>query len=234
MNLDREQVRREKLQPVASSRNPLQFMPVLYAQAIFRPVERTFARAAEYARWGLVWFQLLLLLLIPMLLGLLRNAFRDTSTGVNAHANIFFGILDILTVGATIVALIFKVITVPLLFFIGVTLQYLLARALGGRGRYVAHGFDMLLYQVPLAFIGGVIITVFVALHLSTLFFAPIISLALFCYGIFINISVVMGVHHLNREKAIAAVIIPYIIGALAICGLLFLLARYITNAVVH
>ncbi|GHO70047.1 hypothetical protein KSC_089390 [Ktedonobacter sp. SOSP1-52] len=216
--------------PSFAGQHPARRLPTFYARAVTTPQPHVFAQAAEYARWSLVWIQLVLLLIIPAALGLLRSVLRDTSSGIDTRSNVFFGFMDVLTVGATIAAFGLKVVFVPLLFFVGAALQYLLARAFGGHGRFVSHCFDMLLYQVPLAFIGALIITVFVALHFSTLFFAPIISVALFFYGIFVNTSVVMGVHGLNREKSIITVAIPYILGVMAVCGLLAVLAHSIAN----
>lgn len=179
----------------------------------------------------LVWLQLAILIAIPLILGLIRSVFRDHSSGVNTIANPLFGLLSAITVGATIGALILKIILVPVLFLIGLSLQYAIARIVGGRGRYVGHGFSMLLYQVPLTFIGGIIIAVFVIMHFSALFVSPIISMVLFVYGIYINVFVVMGVHALSRGKAIAAVIIPYVIGVLAICGGLAALTHYLAKS---
>jgi hypothetical protein len=56
--------------------------------------------------------------------------------------------------------------------------------------------------------------------------------MALFLYGVYINVFVVMGVHAISRSKAIATVIIPYVIGGLAICGALAALAHYIARSI--
>ncbi|GER88164.1 hypothetical protein KDW_23260 [Dictyobacter vulcani] len=214
------------------SPHPLRMLPTFYLKAIIRPSAATFARTAEYARWNLVWIQLAALLLIPVLLGLIKSLFRDTSSGVDVRANPIFGLLGTLTVGATIGAFVLKVIFVPLLFFIEVGLQYLLARTFRGNGHFVQHAFDMLLYLVPLSLIGGIIIAVFVYFHISTLFFAPLISIIVFCYGVFLNIFVVKGVHNLNQDKAIATVAIPYILGLLVVCGSALALTHYIGTTI--
>ncbi|GCE19189.1 YIP1 family protein [Dictyobacter kobayashii] len=218
-------------QTLGPAPHPIRRLPFFYIKAITRPSARTFARAAEYASWKLVWIQLAVLLLIPVVMGLLRSLFRDTSTGVDTHSNLIFGLLSVITVGATIGAFILKVIFVPLLFLIEVSLQYLVARFFKGNGHYVGHAFSMLLYLVPLSFIGGVIITLFVAFHFSTLFFAPLITLLVFCYGVVINVFVVRGVHNIDRDKAIIAVAVPYIIGILAVFGLVIALAHYLSSS---
>ena len=230
MKWDSEHFQPAQAQTLGAPPHPLRRLPGFYIKAITHPTARTFARAAEYASWRLIWIQLAILLLIPVVMGLLRSFFRDTSTGVNTHSNIIFGLLSVITVGATVGAFILKVIFVPLLFFIEVGLQYLAARLLKGNGRFVGHAFSMLLYLLPLSLIGGIIITLFVAFHFSTLFFAPLISLLAFCYGVVINVFVVRGVHNLDRDKSIVVVAIPYIIGILAMCGALFALAHYLST----
>jgi Yip1 domain len=222
----------EKVYETGPARTPLYLLPGFYAKTIFRPSARTFARESEYARWNLVWLQLVILVAIPIILGLIRSIFRDRSAGVNTNANVIFGLLDAITVGATIGAAILKVILLPILFFVEVSLQYGLARVFGGRGRYIDHGFSMLLYQVPLTLIGSIIIAVFVILHFFSLFFAPIISLVFFVYGVYLNIFAVMGVHTINRGKAVATVVIPYVIGGLAMCGGLAIVAQYLARAI--
>lgn len=218
--------------PRSSSRTPIYLLPGFYAKAIFKPSARTFAQTSEYAKWNLVWLQLAILIAIPLILGLIRSIFRDRSSGVNTIANPLFGLLSAITVGATIGAVILKIILVPLLFLIGLSLQYALARIFRGRGRYVEHGFSMLLYQVPLTLIGSIIIAIFVIMHFSALFVSPIISMILFVYGVYINVLVVMGVHAISRGKAVATVIIPYVLGVLVICGLLAALAHYIARTI--
>ncbi|GHO86539.1 YIP1 family protein [Dictyobacter formicarum] len=230
MKWDSEHFQPAQAQTLGMPPHPGRRLPGFYIKAITHPTAHTFAQAAEYARWRLVWIQLAILLLIPVVMGLFRSVLRDTSTGVNTHSNIIFGLLSVITIGATVGAFILKVIFVPLLFFIEVGLQYLVARLLKGNGRFVAHAFGMLLYLLPLSLIGGIIITLFVAFHFSTLFFAPLISLLAFCYGVVINVFVVKGVHNLDRDKSIVVVAVPYIIGVLALCGALFALAHYLST----
>ncbi|GCF06542.1 YIP1 family protein [Dictyobacter arantiisoli] len=213
------------------SHTPVLSLLGLYARAILRPSARTFARAAEYARWPLIWIQLAILVAIPAVLGAIRGIFHDHSAGINTRSNVFFALLDVITVGATLGAFILKIILVPILFIIGVTLQFVIARALGGRGHFAGHAFSMLLYQVPLTLIGSIIITAFVLTHTSSLFFAPIVSLIFLAYGILINVFVIRGVHNLSRDKAILSIVIPYVIGALVICGGLAAVAHYVANS---
>ncbi|GCE11115.1 YIP1 family protein [Tengunoibacter tsumagoiensis] len=233
MSSNSEQLRSGKIHSphTPHDRDHLGRLPAFYAEAIFRPTARTFAHIAEYARWRPIWIQLAILVAVPVLLGLFRGIFHDTSRGVDTNTNVFFGFLSILTVGATIGAFVLKIVIVPILFFLGVSLQFAFARLFKGQGSYRQQAFSQLTYQVPLAIIGGVIITVISFLHISTLYFSPLISLAFFVYGVFLNVTMLMGVHHLARDKAFASVVLPYAIGILAICGLLVALSRFMAEA---
>jgi Yip1 domain len=203
-------------------------LPGQYLQSVFLPSARTFLREIDNARWALVWLQLLILIVVPVVLGLLRGFFRDTSVG-NATNNVVFDILATLTVGASIASLILKLIIVPLVFFIGLTIQYLFARMFQGQGSYLAQGYTALLYQVPLSIIGGLIITFLAYKHASFLY-SPLITLILFAYSLILNILAIMGVHRLSRGKAVAVVFIPYILGTLLVCGLVVAFAHWITT----
>lgn len=221
-----------RTRPVQPPRHPAQILPAFYIQAILRPSTRLFARAAEYAHWQLVWLQLLFLVSIPVIVALLRMLSRDLSTGVNAHSNIFLSSLSILTASASAIAFIIKIVAIPIFFFIGTALQFAMAKVLRGQGSYVSHCFSMQTYQVPLAIIGGLITLAFILLHFSTLFFSSAISLALFVYGIFLNVLVVRGVHTLTRDRAIVAVLTPYVVGALIICGTMAAIANSIAGMI--
>lgn len=227
-----EQVQRGKVYPQPQRGPSLMRLPLQYAEAIFRPKPETFARESEYASWGLVWFQILLLLIIPVVLGILRSVLRDHSEGINTNTNVIFAFLGALSVGATIIAFILKIVLVPVIFFVGMFLQWIIAKSFRGRqNRFLPQCYAVLLYQVPLTLIAGLIILLFVIFHFSTFFFSPIVSIVFFIIGIFLNISVIMGVHRLRRGQATATVIIPYIIGLLAIWGGIALFAHYVSTA---
>lgn len=206
-------------------------LPVQYVRSVFTPSAQTFAREAEYANWGGVWLQLILLILVPALLGVFRGLFRDSSTGIALNSNVVFYILSTFTVGTSLASFLVKLIFVPLLFFVGVTAQYSVAKAFQGVGSFLAQSYTTLLYQVPLALIGGIIITILTYTHTSTFFFAPLITIVLFVYSLILNVRAIKGVHHLEDGKAVAAVFIPYIVGTLLACGLTVALTHAILNA---
>jgi mRNA-degrading endonuclease RelE of RelBE toxin-antitoxin system len=122
---------------------------------------------------------------------------------------------------------------IPILFFIGVGIQFALAKAFGGNGRFVGQCYAQLLYQVPLTILTSVISTLFVLFVQFTtrLVISPVVSLALFIYGVLLNVMVIAGVHNMTRGKATAVVLIPYIVGALLACGLALYFAKLIISA---
>ena len=222
----------EQVDIVRPARRPLGAalirLPVQYLQSVFLPSAPTFMREIDNASWALIWIQLLILIIVPVVLGLLRGFFRDTSVG-NATNNVVFDILATFTVGSSIGSLILKLIIVPLVFFIGLTIQYLFAKMFQGQGSYLAQGYTALLYQVPLAIIGGLIIT-FLAYRHASFLYSPLITLILFAYSLILNILAIMGVHRLSGGKAAAVVFIPYILEALLACGLVVALAHGIST----
>ncbi|BCL81797.1 YIP1 family protein [Ktedonobacteria bacterium brp13] len=212
-------------------RGPGGKLPGWYIRAILKPTPKAFAETSEYARWPLVWTQLIILLLIPLALGGIRLLFHDHSTGINPRSNILFGTISILTVGVSVGATILKAFFVPIIFFVGTALQYGIARILGGRGHYVGHCFSLLLYQLPLSIIGAVIIAVLIILHIQTFFYSPIVTIVLFVYGVIINIIAVMGIHHINQNRATTAVIVPYVLGIIVLGIIVSAVAHTLFNA---
>lgn len=222
-------------EPVQARPRPLALaiveLPFLYLRALF-PSARLFAAEGERASWGIVWIQILLLILIPGALGLVRGLTRDASIGAAANSQQLYDVLASLSVGTSIVATLIQVLIVPILFFIGVTIQFLLAKAFRGQGTYLAQSYTALLYQVPLTIIHSVITTVLLFLHVAgRLVISPVIGLALVIYSVLLNIEAIAGVHRLTKGRATAVVLIPYIVGALVACGLTIALARYIISA---
>jgi Yip1 domain. len=213
-----------------TGRRPLSMLPAWYAQAIGKPTPRIFSQAAEYARWNLIWPQLLILILLPLILGGIRLLFGGTAGNVNPNSNILFGAINILTIGISFGATIIKAFFVPIVFFIVATLQYVIAHIFGGRGRYRQQCFAMLLYQLPLTLISTAIIAVLVILHISTFIISPILAIVFFCYSIIINIVAVSGVHNISQNKAIATVLVPYILGIILLSVAVSAIAHTLFN----
>ena len=209
-------------------------LPLLYLKALFTPSARFFAAEGERASWGLVWIQIILLILIPGLLAFFRSLDLSSAARDATSSQAIGDLLSALTVSTTLVGIIAQILIVPLLFFFGLIVEFLIARAFRGQGRLVWQGHAALLYQVPLAIISSAISTIFLAIHLPLavrLSLYPIINLALFIYGLFLNIMAIEGVHRLTRGRSTLVVIVTYAVFALIIMLLLIVLARAIVSA---
>jgi hypothetical protein len=209
-------------------------LPLLWLKSLFTPSARFFAAEGERATWGLVWIQILLLILIPGVLAFLRSLDRSSAARDATNSQAVGDLLSALTISTTLVGIIAQILIVPLLFFFGLIVEFLIARAFQGQGRLVWQGHAALLYQVPLAIISSAISSLFLAIHLPLavrLSLYPIINLAFFIYSIFLNIVAIEGVHRLTRGRSTLVVIVTYAVFALIIIVLLVILARAIVSA---
>jgi hypothetical protein len=153
------------------------------------------------ADWAMVWIQLLAIALIGTILGFIRAAIGlaasssfSSSSGFNPNA-----ILALSVGGST-----FSIISIPVSFFILVGIQYLLAKAFQGQGRFLTQGYTTLLYQTPIyiiSFIFGLIPI-----------FGGLIGAVLYIYSIVLNVFAIMAVHRLSGGKATAVVLIPIVV----------------------
>jgi hypothetical protein len=207
----------------------LQQLPMLYFKTLVAPSARRFSQEAERAHWPIVWVQILLLIAIPGIFGVIRDFDTSLVNRMASHSGVLSDVMATFAFGASIAALIVRIIIVPIFFFITLTIQYLVAKVLGGEGRYVGQGHGMLLYQVPLTILSGLISTIIVYIHsvdLRTV--SSLVSLTAFVYGIILNVMMLEGVHQLTRGKSIWIVIIYYIVLALIVIGLVALLAHFL------
>src|SRR5436309_4681430 len=111
-------------------------LPYLYIRALF-PSSRFFAQEGERATWGIVWVQILLLIIIPGALGLLRGLSRSAAIGNATDSQALYNALVSFAIGTSLVGTLVLTLIVPILFFIGVSIQFVLAKAFGGNGRFV-------------------------------------------------------------------------------------------------
>jgi len=178
----------------------IQELPNQYIRVLTKPSAQTFAEEMGKADWAMVWIQLLAIALIGTILGFIRAAIGlaassfSSSSGFNPNA-----ILALSVGGST-----FSIISIPVSFFILVGIQYLLAKAFQGQGRFLTQGYATLLYQTPIyiiSFIFGLIPI-----------FGGLIGAVLYIYSIVLNVFAIMAVHRLSGGKATAVVLIPIVV----------------------
>jgi Yip1 domain len=198
----------------------IQELPNQYIKVLTKPAAQTFAEEMGKADWAMVWIQLLAIAIIGTILGLIRAAiglaaassFTSTS-GFNPSA-----ILALSVGGST-----FSFISIPVSFFILVGIQYLLAKAFQGQGRFVTQAYSTLLFQTP----------IYIASFLLGLipFVGGLVGIALYIYSIVLNVFAIMAVHRLSGGRSAAVVLIPIIVVFLLLFLCIFALAAILIAA---
>jgi Yip1 domain len=193
----------------------IQELPNQYIKVLTKPSAQTFAEEMGKADWGIVWVQILIWALAGTILGLIRGAIG--LAGSSFVSNNAFNPAAILAL--TVSGSIFSFISVPVSFFILVGIQYLLAKAFQGQGKFLTQSYTTVLYEVP----------IYIASYI--LGFIPILGgiagFALLIYGIVLNVFSIMAVHRLSGGKATGVVLIP-----IAVLFLLVFLCAFVIAAI--
>lgn len=103
-------------------------------------------------------------------------------------------------------------ISVPLGFFIGNGITYLIAKLFGGVGSFLELSYAVLLYWVPIQL---VTIVCSVVPYLGGL-----LALGLGTYGIVLEVFAIAASQRMTTGKAVAVVLIPIAVVFLLVCGL--------------
>src|SRR5690242_16577944 len=195
----------------------LRQLPQQYVRVLTKPSPFTFAQEMGKASWDIVWVQLLIEAVLSALigyLGVLITPNRFSSLGTPGAPPLDPGVTQAFNLGSTFGS----IILVPLGFFFIMGIFYLLAKAFGGTGTFLAQCYTLLLIGVPVGIISGLALLV-PALGLLIVF-------ALGVYQIVLEIFAMMAVHRLSGGKATAVVLIPIAaIVLLVICGIVVLIA---------
>src|SRR6266566_7046919 len=124
----------------------IQELPNQYIKVLTKPSAQTFAEEMGKADWAMVWIQLLGLAILGTILGFIRAAIGLAGSSFVSNNQFNPTALLALSVSGST----FSFISVPLAFFILVGIQYLLAKAFQGQGRFLTQGYTTLLFQVPI------------------------------------------------------------------------------------
>jgi len=193
----------------------IQELPNQYIRVLTKPSAQTFAEEMGKADWAMVWIQLLILALIGTILGLIRGAIGLAGSSFVTNNTFNPASIAALTVSGSV----FSFIAVPLSFFIVVGIQYLLAKAFRGEGNFLTQGYTYLLFDVPISIVSYLL--GFIPI------FGGIAGIALFIYGIVLNVFSIMAVHRLSGGKASGVVLIP-----IAVLILLVFLCAFVIAAI--
>ncbi len=213
-------------------------LPGQYKKIILKPGARSFAEEQHKADWGIIWMQILFLMILNIVISIPdyfvnQALFSSTSTS-SASASLALSTLSGSLIGAFFV---------PVGIFAVVGIQYLMVKMFKGVGSFKRQMYTYLLFYVPIQVIASVISlfstsltiraeqTLFSSLNaLSTsttattppdlfsglsgglllgLGLVEIMLLALGVYSIVLNVFSLMAAHRLSGGKATGAVLIP-------------------------
>jgi hypothetical protein len=160
-------------------------LPGQYIKVAFTKRSATaFAEEQSKASWGSVWFQPIFYALVSAILLYVSELISNTASSS----------LDLIFI------IFFAIIIIPIVFFITTGIYYLLARAFGGKGTFLAQSYSLLLITVPLGILMSLI---------SLIPGLGRIGNALNFYILYLSIRLMMGVHRLSGGKASAVILIP-------------------------
>lgn len=156
-----------------------------------KPGVESFNRELPEANWRDVWIGILALAVL--------NAITTGISSTYLHT--------------TPSGLIGSLIGVPLAFFIGVGILFLIAKLFNGTGTFLDQSYATSLYYVPLQGIA--------AIAAMVPYLGWIVQAAVGIYGLVLSVFAVASSQRLTTNKAIAVVLIPAAIGlALGICAI--------------
>ncbi len=208
-----------KLQTDRPKKMSLWRLPWAYAKVLFAPSANRFVEEVRYARWGLIWAQVLILLIVIAVAGAIVGFTRTAEyLGAIFGLRVVTAFLSFFSVSTSLVLTLAQLIFIPLAFFFIMFVQYIFGRAFGGQGSFRGQTYANLLYYVPLTIISKIVAVVLVFFPVAgvftTFFVRTGIGLLLLAYGVVLNVPLLMGVHRLRRERAIGVIIWQLIVVA--------------------
>ena len=117
-------------------------------------------------------------------------------------------------------------LTIPLQFFAEMGLLYLLARAMGGKGSFVAQSYTSLLVCVPVNVLLSSLGLALSLIPVAGVALFVLLSLALSIYQIVLQVYALMAVHRLSGGKATSSILLVMLLFVL-VGGLLSALVAH-------
>jgi len=201
----------------------IQQLPNQYIKVLTKPSAATFAEEMGKASWDIVWIQLITYAIAVAVLGFLRNLISNpfaTLQTTSSSSSISPATIQLLTAFTSFGL----IVLLPIGFFIGVGIYYLIARAFGGQGTFLAQGYTSLLFNVPIGIISSLLSLIPILGGLA--------ASALGIYAIVLNVLSIMAVHRLSGGKATAVVLIPVAVVLVLACVLAIVFIAIIAAAV--
>lgn len=203
-------------------------LPDQYIRVLTRP-STAFAEEMGKGSWGIVWIQLIGLVVIQTVSNFITNSFRNSVSPNPQDPAYVLGYVLGQSLSGIIIGLLF--------FFIWMGILYGLARAFGGQGTFRAQGYTSLLFYIPLSIIGAVLALILIparafspVILLVIALVVIIIAVVLLVYDIVLQIFAIMAVHRLRGGKSTAVVLISLGVVVLLLVCLFFAFAAAVTH----
>ena len=207
----------------------LRQLPHQYVRVLTKPSEESFEKELYKANWAISIVQLLIMIvvgIIRIILGIIGSSLSHTaagtyvtnSTSIGMSQQAFYRLLIFPSIGAAVL----EIIVVLIVFFIGVSIQFLLAKAFSGYGMFLTQSYATLLYMVPISIISSAL-NLLRGIPVAGTIIVDLIGL-LILYSIVLNIFQIMATHHLSGGKATAVVLLSHVISLvlLLFCSIVF------------
>jgi hypothetical protein len=195
-------------------------LPNQYIKVLTKPSAATFAEEQGKASWDIVWVQLIIYAVVAAVLGYLAFLISPNQFSTAGSSALNPGMIQAISLSTGLGL----ILLVPIGFFIGVGIYYLIAKALGGQGTFLAQSYTTLLYSVPIG-----ILTF--ALRLIPILGA-LAAAALGIYGIVLQVFAIMAVHRLSGGKATAVVLIPVAVVFVLVCVLVIIIIAAVASQI--
>lgn len=182
-----------------------------------RPGVASFTQELPTANWRDIWLTLIGLGILSAITGAIAALY----TGQTVQIPRADGTMTTVHVPAG--ASWFTIITVPLAFFVGVAILFVIAKIFGGTGTFLAQSYAMALFYVP---IQGVI-----AILGLVPFLGGLAAFVLGIYEIILAVFAIAASQRLSIGRSVAVVLLPAVIVFLLLCGLIVALAAIIAAA---
>lgn len=200
-------------------------LPGQYYRVLTKPSSMTFAEEMGKASWDIIWVQLIIMSIIAAVLTffaiLIVAFFISSSSSESSSLTALPGIL----MSFSFVIMLLVLILVPVSFFVGTGISYLIAKAFDGKGTFLEQCYTTMLITAPVTFLG-------VLLRLIP-FVGSLAAFALSIYSIILQIYALVAVHRVSGGKAALIYFIPWI--ALAVVYVVFLsIMVFVLFSVLH
>jgi len=193
-----------------------------------KPGAQSFATELPTANWGDIWIGLIVLGVVSAITGYIGAVALHTGLASYfatlpadqraAMQQLFQGGAAGLSFG--------NIIGVPIGFFIGMGILFLIAKMFGGSGTFLQQAYAFSLFYVPIQLVSSIVGLVPIL--------GSLVAFVLGIYSIVLAVFAVSASHRLSTGKSVAVVLLPAAIVFLLVCGLVFALVALVIGASQH